>query len=146
MRKSYQQPLIKMLCLSRKTKISESWCFVSNLPHRGILLVRIEDANQKIEAVANAISTHYAELKGRFSVLNKSKLRIKEQGFYVKNSIHSPPLYEVLLAASEKIFTGLPPLGKDKNVERMMRDAKITHIYEGTSEIQKMVISRELMK
>jgi butyryl-CoA dehydrogenase len=26
-------------------------------------------------------------------------------------------------------------------VERMMRDAKITEIYEGTSEIQKMVIS-----
>lgn len=27
-------------------------------------------------------------------------------------------------------------------VERMMRDAKITEIYEGTSEVQKMVISR----
>jgi len=31
-------------------------------------------------------------------------------------------------------------------VERMMRDAKITEIGEGTSEIQKMVISRELLK
>jgi butyryl-CoA dehydrogenase len=30
-------------------------------------------------------------------------------------------------------------------VERMMRDAKITEIGEGTSEIQKMVISRELL-
>ena len=52
--------------------------FRFQLKHRGILLVRIEEANQKIEAVASAISTNYAELKGRFSVLNKSKLRIKE--------------------------------------------------------------------
>jgi alkylation response protein AidB-like acyl-CoA dehydrogenase len=28
----------------------------------------------------------------------------------------------------------------------MMRDAKVTQIYEGTSEIQKIVISRELLK
>lgn len=32
------------------------------------------------------------------------------------------------------------------HVERMMRDAKITQIYEGTSEIQLMVISREILK
>ena len=31
-------------------------------------------------------------------------------------------------------------------VERMMRDAKITEIGEGTSEIQKIVIARELLK
>ena len=31
-------------------------------------------------------------------------------------------------------------------VERLIRDAKITEIYEGTSEIQKLVISRELLK
>jgi butyryl-CoA dehydrogenase len=30
---------------------------------------------------------------------------------------------------------------KDYPVERMMRDAKITEIYEGTSEIQKVVIA-----
>ena len=35
---------------------------------------------------------------------------------------------------------------KEYHVERMMRDAKITQIYEGTSEIQRMVISRELLK
>src|SRR5690554_2841928 len=32
------------------------------------------------------------------------------------------------------------------HVERMMRDAKITQIYEGTSEIQKLVISRNILK
>jgi alkylation response protein AidB-like acyl-CoA dehydrogenase len=35
---------------------------------------------------------------------------------------------------------------KEFHVERLMRDAKITQIYEGTTEIQKMVISRELLK
>ncbi|MGB5170697.1 MAG: acyl-CoA dehydrogenase [Eudoraea sp.] len=35
---------------------------------------------------------------------------------------------------------------KEYHVERLMRDAKITQIYEGTSEIQKMVISREILR
>ena len=35
---------------------------------------------------------------------------------------------------------------KEYHVERMMRDAKITQIYEGTSEIQKIVISRSILK
>jgi alkylation response protein AidB-like acyl-CoA dehydrogenase len=35
---------------------------------------------------------------------------------------------------------------KEYHVERMMRDAKITQIYEGTSEVQRIVISREVLK
>ncbi len=35
---------------------------------------------------------------------------------------------------------------KEYHVERLMRDAKITQIYEGTSEVQKIVISRGLLK
>lgn len=35
---------------------------------------------------------------------------------------------------------------KEYHVERLMRDAKITQIYEGTSEIQKIVISRKILK
>ncbi len=35
---------------------------------------------------------------------------------------------------------------REYDVERMMRDAKITEIYEGTSEVQKMVISADLLK
>ncbi len=35
---------------------------------------------------------------------------------------------------------------KEYHVERMMRDAKITQIYEGTSEIQRIVISRSILK
>lgn len=35
---------------------------------------------------------------------------------------------------------------KEYHVERLMRDAKITQIYEGTSEIQQLVISRDIIK
>ncbi|MCE2743081.1 MAG: acyl-CoA dehydrogenase [Fluviicola sp.] len=35
---------------------------------------------------------------------------------------------------------------KEYHVERLMRDAKITQIYEGTSEVQKIVISRNILK
>jgi alkylation response protein AidB-like acyl-CoA dehydrogenase len=35
---------------------------------------------------------------------------------------------------------------KEYHVERLMRDAKITQIYEGTSEIQRLVISRTVLQ
>ena len=35
---------------------------------------------------------------------------------------------------------------KEYPVERYMRDAKITQIYEGTNQIQRVVIARELLK
>ena len=34
---------------------------------------------------------------------------------------------------------------KEYHVERLMRDAKITQIYEGTSEVQRIVISRGVL-
>jgi alkylation response protein AidB-like acyl-CoA dehydrogenase len=34
---------------------------------------------------------------------------------------------------------------KDSEVERYFRDAKITQLYEGTSQIQKLVIAREVL-
>ena len=35
---------------------------------------------------------------------------------------------------------------REYDVERMMRDAKITEIYEGTSEVQRLVISGAMLK
>ena len=34
---------------------------------------------------------------------------------------------------------------KDYPVERMMRDAKVTQIWEGTNQIQRVIISRQLV-
>jgi alkylation response protein AidB-like acyl-CoA dehydrogenase len=34
---------------------------------------------------------------------------------------------------------------KEYHVERLMRDAKLTQIYEGTSEIQQIIIARAIM-
>ena len=46
-----------------------------------------------------------------------------------------------LTAAGEAFGYGY---AKDYPVERMMRDAKITEIYEGTSEVQRIVISANM--
>jgi alkylation response protein AidB-like acyl-CoA dehydrogenase len=35
---------------------------------------------------------------------------------------------------------------KEFHVERLMRDAKITQIYEGTSEVQRIVIARSVLQ
>jgi alkylation response protein AidB-like acyl-CoA dehydrogenase len=35
---------------------------------------------------------------------------------------------------------------KDFPVERYLRDAKVTQIYEGTNQVQRVVIARELLK
>jgi predicted nuclease of predicted toxin-antitoxin system len=47
-------------------------------PHHGILLIRITDAQEKIESVVRTIAKHYSELLQKFSVINGDKLRIKE--------------------------------------------------------------------
>ena len=52
--------------------------FRLRLPHKGILLIRIEDEITKISKVAETIAKNYNELYGRFSVINEKKLRIKE--------------------------------------------------------------------
>jgi alkylation response protein AidB-like acyl-CoA dehydrogenase len=35
---------------------------------------------------------------------------------------------------------------RETDVERMYRDARVITIYEGTSEVQRMIIARELLK
>ena len=52
--------------------------FRLQLPHRGILLIRIDEAEQKIKSVSAAIQKYYDQMLNKFSVINNSKLRIKE--------------------------------------------------------------------
>ena len=55
---------------------------------------------------------------------------------------------EVAMEVTNKAiqFQGGYGYSREYPVERMMRDAKITEIYEGTSEVQKMVISHSILK
>lgn len=55
---------------------------------------------------------------------------------------------EVAMAVTTKCVQLMGGYGytRDYPVERMMRDAKITEIYEGTSEVQRMVISAAVLK
>lgn len=52
--------------------------FRLQMPHHGILLIRIEDAEHKVISVAEAIKKNYDEMINKFSVINNNKLRIKE--------------------------------------------------------------------
>ncbi len=55
---------------------------------------------------------------------------------------------ETAMAVTTKVVQLFGGYGytKDYPVERMMRDAKITEIYEGTSEVQRMVIAKNVIK
>ncbi len=74
----------------------------------------------------------------------------KDQGVYYGHLASMAKVYasEVAMRASTncvQIHGGYGYI-RETGVERLMRDAKITQIYEGTSEIQRMVIARGLLK
>jgi len=51
--------------------------FRLQLPHHGILLIRIDDNKIKIEKVVELIIKNLDDLSGKFSVIKNEKLRIK---------------------------------------------------------------------
>ncbi len=55
---------------------------------------------------------------------------------------------ETASTITEELVALLGPMGvlKDTSLERLVRDARVTRIYEGTSEIQRVVIARDLLK
>jgi predicted nuclease of predicted toxin-antitoxin system len=64
--------------LITEDKDFEELVFRLQLPHNGILLIRIEEADYKILSVTAAIHKHYKKMINKFSVINNTKLRIKE--------------------------------------------------------------------
>jgi alkylation response protein AidB-like acyl-CoA dehydrogenase len=74
----------------------------------------------------------------------------KDQGNNYDQSSAMAKLYASKVAMEQTVeavqIHGGNGFVKEYHVERLMRDAKITQIYEGTSEIQKIVISRNLIK
>jgi predicted nuclease of predicted toxin-antitoxin system len=86
---SEQQPSIKdeqvlaLACDSNALLLTEDkdfgeLVFRLQLPHRGILLIRILKPDLKISSVAETVLRHYPEMLNKFSVINDTKLRIKE--------------------------------------------------------------------
>lgn len=75
---------------------------------------------------------------------------LKDQGLPYSKEAASAKLYTSEVAMKHTIeavqIHGGYGYVKEYHVERLMRDAKITQIYEGTSEIQRLVIAREVLK
>ncbi len=75
---------------------------------------------------------------------------LKDQGMDYSNAAAMAKLYASSTAMKHTVEAvqvhGGYGFVKEYHVERLMRDAKITQIYEGTSEIQKLVIARNILK
>ena len=84
----------------------------------------------------------------RFLVYKAAWLKENKQPYSVdaaRAKLYAAELAMDVTTKAVQLFGGYG-YTKEYPVERMMRDAKITEIYEGTSEVQKMVISGSLLK
>ncbi len=101
------------------------------------------------QAIAFKLADMYAKIEGARMLVYKSAID-KDQGENYDLSsataklVASQVAMEVTVEAVQ--IHGGNGYVKEYHVERLMRDAKITQIYEGTSEIQKIVISRGLLR
>jgi alkylation response protein AidB-like acyl-CoA dehydrogenase len=99
----------------------------------------------KHQAIAFKLADMYTEIEAARLLVMKSAWD-KDQGNNYDMSSAVAKLYASKVAMEQTIeavqIHGGNGFVKEYHVERLMRDAKITQIYEGTSEIQKIVISR----
>ena len=51
-----------------------------------------------------------------------------------------------LFGLGQRVWHGSLGYSRETDVERMYRDARVITIYEGTSEVQRMIIARDLLK
>ena len=101
------------------------------------------------QAIAFKLADMYTEISAaRHLVMNAAW--DKDQGNNYDMSSAMAKVYASKVAMEQTVeavqIHGGNGFVKEYHVERLMRDAKITQIYEGTSEIQKIVISRGLIK
>lgn len=94
-----------------------------------------------------------AELKtkieaSRYLIYHAATRKEKKQNISMEAAMAKLYAAETAMTVTTKCVQLLGGYGytRDYPVERMMRDAKITEIYEGTSEVQKMVISSAILK
>ena len=101
------------------------------------------------QAIQWKIADRYTELEAaRLLLLNASFKKEQGRSFAKEASMAKVFATE---AANRACYDALQILGgygytRDFPVERYARDARITTIYEGTSEIQRLIISREILR
>jgi alkylation response protein AidB-like acyl-CoA dehydrogenase len=101
------------------------------------------------QAIAFKLADMYTEIEAARMMVMKAAWD-KDQGNNYDMSSAMAKLYASKVAMEQTVeavqIHGGNGFVKEYHVERLMRDAKITQIYEGTSEIQKIVISRGVIK
>ena len=102
-----------------------------------------------LQAIQWKIANAYTELEAARLLLMNAAFK-KEQGKYFGKEASMAKLYATE-TANRACYEAMQILGgygytKDFPVERYSRDARITAIYEGTSEIQRLIISRDILK
>lgn len=101
------------------------------------------------QAIAFKLAEMATDIEAARLLIYKAALD-KDQGNNYDTSSAMAKLYASKVAMQHTVeavqIHGGNGFVKDYHVERLMRDAKITQIYEGTSEIQKIVISRAVLK
>ena len=101
------------------------------------------------QAIQNKLANMAIEIESaRLLIYKAAWLKDTHQNFGVAASIAKVYASEVAMRASTEcvqIHGGYGYIA-ETGVERLMRDAKITQIYEGTSEIQRLVIARDLLR
>lgn len=113
----------------------ERKAFGTEIMHHQAIQFKLADMATKIEAA-------------RLLCLKAAWQKDQQQDYAVKSSMAKVFSSETAMwAAVEAVqIHGGYGFVKEYHVERLMRDAKITQIYEGTSEIQRIVISRALLQ
>lgn len=101
------------------------------------------------QAIQWMVADAYTELEAARLLLMNAAFR-KDQGKSFAKEASMAKLYATE-AANRACYAAIQMLGgygytQDFPVERYARDARITSIYEGTSEIQRLVIAREILK
>ena len=101
------------------------------------------------QAIAFKLADMYVEIEAARHLVMKAAWQ-KDQGNNYDMASAMAKLYASKVAMEQSVeavqIHGGNGFVKEYHVERLMRDAKITQIYEGTSEIQKIVISRGLLR
>lgn len=101
------------------------------------------------QAIAFKLADMYTEIEAARLLVMKAAYK-KDEGENYDMESAMAKLYASKVAMEQSVeavqIHGGNGFVKEYHVERLMRDAKITQIYEGTSEIQKIVISRGLLR